>query len=300
MTTFAPVMEYEGVPLHQPYPEGEIPSLESLAPEISARLAELPSVDDVDFWGETSEDHAAAASELIEVTPFMQADLTKDQTERWAFCAGRESRGFPSILGYLITKETNPEVLEIYKDNIQDEFGFQRNEQGLLVPNQEKAHFQHYLRLLGKLGIDEQAFHDYKEGPEIRFALDLGMAVATQSHRVATPEDLREAQLHGLAYMGGNEDFTGKVYAQAATGFGHFAPEGSTAEEVEKFVEEASAGFVDEHSTVDEHHVAELHRAIRATRPETVTDKRNLRTGFALSVIGMQAVLNEAHDSYQN
>jgi len=48
-------------------------------------------------------------------------ELTKEQTLRWVFCAGRESRTFPKILENMLASCAHPMIRSVLEENLNDE-----------------------------------------------------------------------------------------------------------------------------------------------------------------------------------
>lgn len=184
--------------------------------------------------------------------------LTHEQTIRWIMCAGRESRSFPDILIGMIERTTNPAVEKILKENLADEHG---------NGNPEHAHFRHYIHLLQKIGMSEQEFQAYDEKAGIRLALDLAYNVANSDNSAVA-----------LGYMLVNEGMTPITYDAVDVALHNFYPDLTTS-------------FFQMHVEVDEHHVAELYKAVEAM-PDTVVD--DIVFGVQLGERGMAVLLDEA------
>lgn len=185
--------------------------------------------------------------------------LSKAQVLRWLYCAGRESESFPDILVGMIkhTPRSNPIVLEVLRENLRDEYG---------NGSPDEAHFQHYLHLLGQIGQLE-AFYAYQERAGIRLALDLAYNMAVQKKPGIA-----------IGYMLVNEGMTPITYGAIETViYDHFP--------------ELETPFFKLHVEVDEHHVAELYRAVAAMSPDTADD---ILFGIALGERGMGVLLDEA------
>jgi hypothetical protein len=71
--------------------------------------------------------------------------LNWDKIKRWIFCAGKESRTFPSLLEEAAKVARNEDLRNVLLMNLNDELG---------DGDSLEAHFKHYLQLLDKLGID--------------------------------------------------------------------------------------------------------------------------------------------------
>lgn len=184
--------------------------------------------------------------------------LTHEQTIRWIMCAGRESRSFPDILIGMIERTTNPAVKKILEENLDDEHG---------NGNPEHAHFRHYVHLLQKIGMSEQQFQAYTEKAGIRLALDLAYNVANGDNSAVA-----------LGYMLVNEGMTPITYDAVDVALHKFYPDLTTS-------------FFQMHVEVDEHHVAELYKAVEAM-PDAVVD--DIVFGVQLGERGMAALLDEA------
>jgi pyrroloquinoline quinone (PQQ) biosynthesis protein C len=184
--------------------------------------------------------------------------LSHEQAIRWIMCAGRESRSFPDILTGMIGRSTNPKVIKILRENLDDEYG---------NGNPERAHFRHYIRLLGKLHLDEHEFLDYKEKAGIRLALDMAYSVARAENSAIA-----------LGYMLVNEGMTPITYGAVDTAVHHYYPNLQTQ-------------FFRLHVEIDEHHVAELYKAVAAMADVTVND---IIFGVQLGERAMAVLLDEA------
>lgn len=183
--------------------------------------------------------------------------LSRAQVLRWLFCAGRESESFPNILVGMIKHTANPLVLEVLRENLRDEYGNGKP---------DEAHFQHYLHLLRQIGQLE-AFYAYRERAGIKLALDLAYNMATEKRPGIA-----------LGYMLVNEGMTPITYGAIETAIYDYFPELETP-------------FFKLHVEVDEHHVAELYRAVAAMSSDAADD---ILFGIALGERGMGVLLDEA------
>ena len=202
---------------------------------------------------------------VIRNHPFILAahsrKLTKEQSLRWIFCAGRESQSFPVILIDMLRSSENPVVREILEENLADELGH-----GVW----EHAHFTHYLQLLEMLGVNIEHFHEYEKRSGIQLALSL-------AHNIAQSRNVERA----LGYMIVNEAMTPITYLAAKETLTGFYPGINT-------------NFFDIHITVDEHHVAELYKALEAME----SDPEEVCFGVELGERGMATLLDEAYGIY--
>jgi len=184
--------------------------------------------------------------------------LSKQQVLRWIMCGGRESRTFPDILEKMITRVEDPLVLRILQENLDDEYG---------NGNPDEAHFQHYLHLLHDVGITDEEFEAYEERAGIRLALDLAHNVSSQP-----------VPAIAIGYMLVNEGMTPITYDAVDVAIHQYFPSLETM-------------FFKLHVEVDEHHVAELYRAIGALDDSAVAD---VLFGVSLGERGMGVLLDEA------
>jgi pyrroloquinoline quinone (PQQ) biosynthesis protein C len=185
-------------------------------------------------------------------------ELSRSEVLRWILCAGRESRSFPEILENMVKRVEDPLVLEILRENLEDEYG---------NGDSDEAHFQHYLHLLRDVGLTDEEFESYPERAGIRLALDLAYNVSSQP----VPEI-------AIGYMLVNEGMTPITYDAVDVAIHRHFPALETK-------------FFRLHVEVDEHHVAELYRAIGALPDDTVDD---ILFGVALGERGMGVLLDEA------
>lgn len=211
---------------------------------------------------QTIEQATQSALLRIKEHPFIQLahqhELTRDQSIRWVKCAGRESRTFPDILEEMIKRCDNTAIKAILQENLDDEYG---------NGNPEHAHFKHYLHLLDKLGVPRTEFENYPENVGIALALSLAKNIAQQPKPSIA-----------IGYMLVNEGMTPITYEAARSTLTHYFPDLQTT-------------FFDMHIEVDEHHVAELYRAI-----ENMDDsaKGDLLFGVSIGERGMAVLLDEA------
>lgn len=183
--------------------------------------------------------------------------LTKGETIRWIFCAGRESETFPSILENMLAYCDNSTIQKILQENLDDEYG---------NGNMEHTHFNHYLQLLDKLGIERTAFRSYNEKAGIRLAIELAESISN-SKKLAI----------ALGYMLINEGMTPLTYSAIKKSCMSHYPDLSTP-------------FFDMHIEVDKHHVEELLRAIEQLPPEKYDE---VKYGINLGERGMAVLLDE-------
>jgi pyrroloquinoline quinone (PQQ) biosynthesis protein C len=185
-------------------------------------------------------------------------ELSKSQVLRWILCAGRESRSFPEILENMVKRVDDPLVLEILRENLDDEYG---------NGDSDEAHFQHYLHLLHDVGLTDDNIESYQERAGIRLALDLAYNVSSQP----VPEI-------AIGYMLVNEGMTPITYDAVDVAIHRHFPKLNTK-------------FFRLHVEVDEHHVNELYRAIGALEDASVDD---ILFGVSLGERGMGVLLDEA------
>jgi len=184
--------------------------------------------------------------------------LSHEQAIRWIMCAGRESRSFPDILTGMIERTQDAAIIQILQENLADEYG---------NGNPEQAHFKHYIHLLRKIGITEQQFAGYSERAGIKLALALAYSMACEDNSAIA-----------LGYMLVNEGMTPITYGAADVALHQYHPDLETS-------------FFRLHVEVDEHHVAELYRAV-AQLPNSAVD--DIVFGIQLGERGMAVLLDEA------
>jgi pyrroloquinoline quinone (PQQ) biosynthesis protein C len=189
--------------------------------------------------------------------------LDRSQVVRWLMCAGRESRTFPDILDNMIKTVSEPLIVRVLRENLDDEYG-----NGDL----EQAHFRHYLTLLDQIGISESTFNAYQERAGIRLALDLALNVS-----------LRQDVEVAIGYMLVNEGMTPITYGAVEVAAKEHFPELSTS-------------FFQLHVEVDEHHVEQLYTAAAALSDDALD---GLAFGVALGERGMAVLLDEALGVYE-
>lgn len=190
--------------------------------------------------------------------------LSRDQSVRWIFCAGRESRSFPCILEQMICKCTDERVKKILQSNLDDEFG---------NGDPEHAHFKHYLDLLNRLAIPESEFEGYDEKAGIGLALALAYNIASAGRMPVA-----------LGYMLVNEGMTPITYMAAKQALTRHFPGLKTT-------------FFDLHISIDELHVGELIRALGTMRSDDLDD---VLFGIELGERGMAALLDEAFGMFDH
>lgn len=203
--------------------------------------------------------------EKIKSHPFIvsanQRILTKQQSLRWVYCAGRESQSFPGIIVEMLKTVQDPTIRNILELNLSDELG-----SGLY----EHAHFMHYLQLLEMLGVSENSFYGYKEQSGINLALNLASNIS-KSNNIA----------YALGYMIVNEAMTPVTYLAAKSTLTKYFPNIDTR-------------FFDMHIEVDEQHVADLYRAIDKLKGSI----KDVQFGIELGERGMASLLDEAYGIY--
>ncbi|TMQ74427.1 iron-containing redox enzyme family protein [Candidatus Accumulibacter phosphatis] len=188
--------------------------------------------------------------------------LTKEECLRWINCAGRESRTFPKILEQMLDHCNHQKIREILQSNLDDEYG---------NGNHEHAHYMHYLQLLDKLGVARDNFESYHEKAGIRLAIDLALSIS------ANPNLPR-----ALGYMLVNEGMTPITYSAVRAALLPFFPN-------------MKATFFDMHISVDEHHVAELYRAVEELSLSAMDD---VLFGVMVGERGMAVLLDEVIGLY--
>jgi pyrroloquinoline quinone (PQQ) biosynthesis protein C len=210
----------------------------------------------------TAQESTALKVAQLERHPFVAGAkrrlLTRQQSVRWVFCAGRESRTFPQLLQGLLDWTEIPVVREVLEENLADELG-----RG--VP--EHAHFMHYVQLLDGLGVPRTEFDGYQTRAGVNFALSLAFNVAAMRNE-------------GIAvgYMLVNEAMTPVTYEAArATLTNHFS--------------DLQTDFFDLHIDVDAEHVQELYKAVEALPDDAESD---LQFGIEIGARGMEVILDEA------
>lgn len=185
--------------------------------------------------------------------------LSREQVLRWILCAGRESETFPDILVRMLERISEPAlVVDVLEENLKDEYG---------DGDPDEAHFQHYMHLLGAVGLTEAEFRGYTEKAGVRLALDLAANVSTQP----VPEV-------AIGYMLVNEGMTPITYGAVDVAIHEYYPD-------------LDNKFFQLHVEVDEHHVRELYRAVAALGESAVDD---VLFGIALGERGMAVLLDEA------
>ncbi|WEB41703.1 iron-containing redox enzyme family protein [Streptomyces yunnanensis] len=193
------------------------------------------------------------------ITSAEAGTLPLENSKRWIFCAGRESRSFPWILKDLLAWTPDEKVRIILEENLHDELG---------SGDPAHAHFLHYLHLLDELRVPRAEFDSYQERLGIKLALSLAFNIAKS----------RNAG-RAIGYMLVNEAMTPVTYTAAKSALtGHFP--------------HLRTNFFDLHIEVDDHHVAALYEAVEAL-PET--DREDLEFGIALGRRGMETLLDEAY-----
>ena len=199
----------------------------------------------------------------IQRHPFLQQArdglLPKEGALRWIFCAGRESRSFPSILRALIARSSEACIINALSENLADENG---------RGNPEDAHFQHYLRLLDEIGVSRQSFESYSEKSGIHLALAIANSVATHANDGVS-----------VGYMLINEAITPLTYRAAQRA-------------IERFYPRLQTRFFDLHVEVDAEHVEQLRSLLGVA---TTLRQDNVSYGVSLGERGMLSLLDEAY-----
>lgn len=197
----------------------------------------------------------------IRVHPFIskatRGELTKEESLRWIYCAGRESRTFPKILENMLVSCDDPTIRGVLEDNLNDEYG---------NGNLDHAHYQHYVHLLDRLGVGRGAFEEYQERAGMRLAFDLAISVSRGDNMP-----------RAIGYMLVNEGMTSITYSAVKQSVLMHFPGTKTP-------------FFDLHIDVDEEHVRELYRAVKAL-PSTALE--HLLYGVAIGERGMAVLLDE-------
>ena len=194
------------------------------------------------------------------ITAAIDGKLNRDQIKRWIFCAGRESRIFPSVVKNMLAlcSPADKEIAAILSRNLNDELG---------NGNPEEAHFQHYLKLLNEMGISYDEFSSYEEKAGIKLALSLALNVSAQEH-LAT----------AIGYLLVNEGMTPITYS-------------AVGEALCLNYNFSEIPFLAAHVDIDERHVAGLFRAVDYLNKNQF---EFLVYGIALGERGMLVLLDEA------
>ncbi len=216
----------------------------------------------------------AESLDKIHQHPFLcqarKQNLREEQIERWLMCAGRESRSFPNILRNMIERcsvDDQPgrrRIVEILAQNLQDELG---------NGNVEEAHFKHYLKLLDRLEIPRERFHNYQERAGIKLALDIAYNVSVQDHEAVS-----------IGYMLVNESMTPITYAAVQKAVSRYRPPSDIA-------------FFSVHVDIDIKHVEALYRAVEELRFDQLDD---LIYGIRVGERGMSALFDEAYGLFEH
>ncbi len=213
------------------------------------------------------ESYNASALDRIKRHPFILAAhsnmLTAEQVYRWIYCAGRESRSFPTILENMLGHELNPNVRRILEENLYDEYG---------SGDPEQAHFLHYLHLLSKIGLGQDDFDGYDERAGINLALELADWVSTQP-------DVGVA----IGYMLVNEGMTSITYGAVDVALHSYHPSVTTK-------------FFELHVEVDAEHLAQLYEA--ASHLGQLAES-SIKRGIDLGERGMAVLLDEALGTFR-
>lgn len=215
---------------------------------------------------ETVKESVNGSLDRIRKHPFIiggfDSTLSKEQAIRWVFCAGRESRSFPHIIENMIKQTNNAEIIEILKENLDDEYG---------NGDPQHAHFLHYLQLLDEIGVSRKDFEGYDEKAGIQLALSLAYNISMQENEGVA-----------LGYMLVNEGMTSITYSSMKSAFTSFYPNIKTP-------------FFDIHIEVDEHHVEELFKAAAHLSEKHLKD---ILFGVSIGERGMAVLLDEALGIY--
>jgi pyrroloquinoline quinone (PQQ) biosynthesis protein C len=222
----------------------------------------------------TAKKEVSESLNKIRQHPFLCAasnqDLTEEQIARWLMCAGRESRSFPNILRNMIERCSNNKgashkrIIDILSQNLQDELG---------NGNIEEAHFKHYLKLLDKLDIPIERFHNYQERAGIRLALDIAYNVSVQ-----------ENEAIAVGYMLVNESITPVTNAAIQKALTKYRPPSTIA-------------FFNVHVDIDIKHVEALYRAVEELEARQIDD---LIYGISVGERGMSALFDEAYGLFEH
>lgn len=194
----------------------------------------------------------------------LSGKLSKESAERWIMCAGRESRTFPDILKKMISWVDNEKIKSILQENYDDELG---------NGNPDEAHFLHYLHLLRDLGIDRNVFFNYSEKAGIKLAVNLAHNVAESKNAAIV-----------IGYMLVNEAMTPITYLAVKSA-------------ITKYYPNLATNFFDVHISVDEHHVAELIKAIEELDESNYSA---LLFGINIGERGMAVLLDEAYSVFDH
>lgn len=89
--------------------------------------------------------------------------LTKSEVVSWIFCAGAESRTFPTIVQSALASATDG-LRDVLARNLRDELG-----EGDPVG----SHFEHYLHLLDEIGVPRERFTAFQPAAELQEALTI-------------------------------------------------------------------------------------------------------------------------------
>jgi pyrroloquinoline quinone (PQQ) biosynthesis protein C len=184
--------------------------------------------------------------------------LSKDQLERWIFCAGRESRSFPRLIEGILGWSKNEEFRTVLRENLQDELG---------AGDPLEAHFMHYLRLLRELGISERRFEDYRAGYGVSAAVGFADRIG----------DCGRESL-ALGYMLINEGMTPIIYRAVERG-------------LKRFYTRLDTAFFDLHVAGDAQHVAKLSSLVERASSDVVED---VVYGIEVGERAMALLLDEA------
>ncbi len=207
------------------------------------------------------------ALERIRNHPFVveahRAALELETVHRWIFCAGRESRSFPTILENMLKLDLQPAVRTVLEKNLNDEYG---------NGNPEQAHYRHYIHLLSKIGLSETEFDAYSERAGIKLALDMADWVSNQ-------QDVGIA----IGYMLVNEGMTPITYGAVDAAIQPHHPNLRTQ-------------FFSLHVQVDAEHLEQLYDAVQFLLPD---GEESVKQGIELGERGMAALLDEAHGVFR-
>lgn len=206
--------------------------------------------------------------ELYKLHPYiihaLNNTLTQNQLIRWIMCAGRESRTFPEIIKNMISWIDNEQIKNILIENLDDEYG---------NGNPNNAHFRHYIQLLNRMGFSENDFLNYQEKEGVKFAVSLAYNISVSKNTGLV-----------LGYMLINEGLTPIVYS-------------AIQEAMKKDYPTIETDFFAMHIEVDEHHVAELYKAINYLDKE---EYDSLKFGIEIGLRGMQIILDESLGLFDN
>ena len=193
-------------------------------------------------------------------------ELSKEQAHRWIMAASYDSRAFRDQLqagvARLVKQPEYKLVYRILKENLDDENG--RQADGTINP--EEAHWRHYIHLVQQIGYTEDELLNYEGSLGVQYAIQLAHNVP--SWNVAS----------WVGYMLVNEGATPITYDAEDVALRVYHPELETK-------------FFRLHVEVDQHHVAELYKAVALLSNSAFY---GVLQGILLGELGMAAILDEA------